>query len=717
MSSISSQLVPTTPIQYLKGVGPYLAGLLNKKSVYTAWDLLFFLPIKYIDRRELHTIKSLPVDKKQAFLATIKSYHLRPLKNRGRKLLEILVADPTGMAQISFFQFNESYIKKRFPVGSAVVFFGDVRLYRGYKTLAHPEMELWEEDDDPQKGEGTAPPDSCRIYPFYSLTEGLYQKTVRNIIAKNIDRLVEMVKEDPRSVRDTGAVHISLSEAFRYVHFPPKDADIDRLSTQSSPYHQRIIYDEFFYLQLGLLSKQHREAQNKTHIITNQQTLYQKALDLLGFELTGDQQLAIEEIIKDLASGKPMNRMLQGDVGSGKTVVAFLSALVAVESGFQAALMAPTEILAEQHFQTLSAYQEKLLIRIEILTGSTTAKAREVILQDLKEGKVDIIIGTHALIESDVEFCKLGFITIDEQHRFGVLQRAKLKNKTKGTTDQLTPHILTMTATPIPRTLSMCVYGDLDLSLIKEMPKGRRPVNTKVFREKQRALMYDMIRQEIEKGRQAYFVYPLVEESEKLDLKDATLMHKNLSEVFAGHEVGLLHGRMKGVEKERIMHGFKNREIQVLVATTVVEVGVDVPNSTVMVIEHAERFGLSQLHQLRGRVGRGSELSYCFLVAGYAQSLEAKFRLKIMEETTDGFKIAEEDLRLRGPGEFLGTRQSGMPDFRLAQIVRDGKLLNAAKNRALEVIKEDPSLSGTKNKLMREIMLERWGKRLDLSLV
>lgn len=710
-----TKLVPTTPIQYLKGVGPYLAQLFEKKSVYTAWDMLFYLPIKYIDRRELYTIRNLPIDKKQAFLATIKSYHVRPLKSRFRKILEIIVFDNTGTAQISFFQFNENYIRKRFAVGSRVVFFGDVKSYRGLKTMVHPEMELWEEDDTAD--EKTDSHESLRIYPFYSLTEGLYQKTVRNIIAKNIDQLVELVKEDTRSVRDSGQVQISLAEAFRYVHQPPKDADIDRLCTQSSSYHQRIIYDEFFYLQLGLLSKRYKEAQHKTFVIVNEQDLYKKALGLLGFELTNDQKKAIEVIKTDFSSGRPMNRMLQGDVGSGKTIVAFLSALFAIESGFQVALMAPTEILAEQHQKTLYDYATELGVQLELLTGSTTAKKRNTILSDLETGQIHLLIGTHALIESDVKFYNLGFIIIDEQHRFGVMQRAKLKNKTKSQTGDVSPHFLTMTATPIPRTLSLCVYGDLDLSVISEMPKGRKPVKTKVFRERQRPRMYEMIRQEVDKGRQVYFVYPLVEESEKLDLKDATLMHQKLSEEFSDFKVGLLHGKMKALDKEKIMREFKNKEIHILVATTVVEVGVDVPNSTVMVVEHAERFGLSQLHQLRGRVGRGSDDSYCFLVAGYAQSLEARFRLKIMEETTDGFRIAEEDLKIRGPGEFLGTKQSGMPDFRLAQIVRDSKLLNAAKKRAEEVIADDPGLGLEKNMMIKEIMLERWGKRLDLSLV
>lgn len=706
-------ITPTTPIQYLKGVGPYLAQVLQKKSIYTAWDLLFYLPIKYIDRRKLYSIKDLPIDKKQTLLAEIQKYSVRPMKNR-RKLLEITVADKTGVAKISFFQFNDAYLRKKFPEGSRVLFFGDVRSYMGFKSMSHPEMEIWEEGTDDTEVTGES---NLKIYPFYSLTEGLHQKTIRNIIHKNLDELLSIIEEDPRSVRDSGKVQISLAEAFRHVHEPPLTASLEELNEQKSPYHQRIIYDEFFYLQLGLISKRYRQANQKTFVIQNDASLFAQGLSSLPYELTGDQKSVLQDIQRDFASTKPMNRMVQGDVGSGKTVVAFLSSLMAIQSGFQVALMAPTEILAEQHFKNLFAYEEKLNIRIEILTGATPAKKRNQILYDLEQGVVQLLIGTHALLTPDVNFYNLGYVIIDEQHRFGVKQRAQLKNKTKFRDGDVSPHLLVMTATPIPRTLSMCVYGDVDLSVIREMPKGRKPISTKVYREKQRQKMYEFIRLEIAKGRQAYFVYPLVEESEKLDLKNATLMQQQLSVEFSNSHVGLIHGKMKPAEKDAVMDAFKNNLIQVLVSTTVIEVGVDVPNSTVMVIEHAERFGLSQLHQLRGRVGRGSESSYCFLVAGYAQSEESQFRLKIMEETTDGFLIAEEDLKIRGPGEFLGTRQSGLPDFRLAQIVRDGHLLSAAKKRAEEVLVDDPLLEKPENLLLKTIMHNRWGQRLDLSLV
>lgn len=712
MTEHSNKITPTTPIQYLKGVGPHLSQILQRKSIYTAWDLLFYLPIKYVDRRKLFSIRDLPMEKKQTLLAEVQKYTVRPMKNR-RKILEIVVSDRTGVAKMTFFQFNDGYLRKKFPEGSRVLFFGDVRSYSGFKTMSHPEMEIWEEVGEDADGIDQA----LKIYPFYSLTEGLYQKTIRGIIHKNLDDMVAMIEEDPRSVRESGQVQISLAEAFRHVHEPPVDSNLDELNEQRTAFHQRIIYDEFFYLQLGLVSKRYRQATRKTFVINNDAALFAKGVSNLPYELTQDQRTVLDDIREDLSSSKPMNRMVQGDVGSGKTVVAFLSSLMAIQSGFQVALMAPTEILAEQHFKNLFPFEEKLGIRVEILTGATSEKNRNRILYDLEQGVVNLLIGTHALLTADVNFHNLGYVVIDEQHRFGVKQRALLKNKTRHRDGDVSPHLLVMTATPIPRSLSMCVYGDVDLSVIRMMPKGRKPIVTKIYREKQRHKLYEFVHSEIAKGRQAYFVYPLVEESEKLDLKNATLMHQNLSLEFSKFKVGLIHGKMKSQEKDAAMEAFKKNEIQVLVSTTVIEVGVDVPNATVMVIEHAERFGLSQLHQLRGRVGRGSESSYCFLVAGYAQSQESQFRLKVMEDTTDGFVIAEEDLKLRGPGEFLGTRQSGMPDFRLAQIVRDGHLLSAAKKRAEEILAEDTLLDKPDNERLKRIMLGRWGQRLDLSLV
>jgi len=447
--------------------------------------------------------------------------------------------------------------------------------------------------------------------------------------------------------------------------------------------------------------------------------LERQALKLLPFELTGAQKRVLEETITDMAKPEPMNRLLQGDVGSGKTLVAFLAGLNACENGFQTALMAPTEILAQQHYFTLKKLADKLDIRIALLTGSTPKANRREILEDLAVNRIQILLGTHAIIQEGVNFHQLGLVVIDEQHRFGVMQRAALKDKgvkRTGTACRApTPHILVMTATPIPRTLSMSLYGDLDISIIDELPAGRKPILTYVYSEKKRPKAYELIGRELREGRQVYFVLPLIEESEKSDLKDAVSMAGKLKKEFSEITVGLIHGKMPPADKEAVMESFKKNEIQLLVSTTVIEVGVDVANASVMVVEHAERFGLSQLHQLRGRVGRGGDQSFCILMAGYAQSEESRFRLRVMEETTDGFKIADEDLKLRGPGDFMGTRQAGLPEFRLAHLVRDSVLLNAARKRALEVVDEDPTLAKPEHQLLKQILAQRWEGKLELA--
>lgn len=696
-----------TPVQYLKGVGPSIAELLQKKSIYTAWDLLFFTPTRYVDRRDVHTVTSLPIDKKQTFWGKIESYNVK-MRYRGRgrrqRILEILVTDGESYAQLSFFRFHEAGLKKKYPEGSHIMCFGDVRRYGGLKTMVHPEMEVWDEDGEHQGS----------IQPFYSSTEGLHQGTLRNIFKKNLGNLLQVVEDDSRSVREEGDVKVGLREAFQYVHEPPLDIDVEEFNAKKSKYHQRIIYDEFFYLQLGLLSKRYQQGKNPAFEFQKSKKLLTQAMADLPFELTNAQKDVLQDIQSDFENGAPMNRLLQGDVGSGKTIVALLSALSAIESKSQVAVMAPTEILAEQHFKNFLPYEDSLGIRVELLTSSVTAKRRREILGALRAGQIDLLVGTHALLTPDVRFHELGYVVIDEQHRFGVMQRSQLKNKAKMNRDGILPHLLIMTATPIPRTLSMSVYGDLDVSIISELPKGRKPITTKVFREKERNKLYRFVEQEIEKGRQAYFVYPLVAESEKMDLKDATNMCESLRKVFPDYPVGLLHGKMKASEKEDIMMQFKSGEIPILVSTTVIEVGVDVPNASVMVIEHAERFGLSQLHQLRGRVGRGADQSYCFLIAGYAQSEESRFRLKVMEDSQNGFVIAEEDLKLRGPGEFLGTKQSGLPDFHLAELIRDAHLLALAKKRASEILDDDKYLDKKQNQKLKTIMLTRWGKKLEL---
>jgi ATP-dependent DNA helicase RecG len=505
---------------------------------------------------------------------------------------------------------------------------------------------------------------------------------------------------------------LGLSEALKTVHFPDDKDSINALQSGDSTAHCRLIFDEFFFLELGLALRKRGVSLEKgnSFFITDKYT--KKLKSILPFRLTDSQEKALAEIMRDLKKPHPMNRLLQGDVGSGKTIVALVASLVVIENGYQVAFMAPTEILAEQHYATVLPFAEQLGLRVVLLTSSVKNSKKNSISKEITEGKVNITIGTHAIIQESVHFSKLGLAIIDEQHRFGVMQRAMLKKK------GITPDVLVMTATPIPRTLGLTVYGDLDSSIIDQLPPGRVPVKTKLYHERNRDLVYQKIAKEVEKKKQVFIVYPLIEESEKVDLMNATHMAKHLREdVFPRYSIGLLHGRIDSKEKEQIMSDFQLKKIDILVATTVVEVGIDVPNASLMVIEHAERFGLSQLHQLRGRVGRSDYPSQCVLLAQYSASDDARRRLRVMEETTDGFKIAEEDFALRGPGEFLGTRQSGIPDFRIANILKDVKILSEARKEAFRLIEEDPALSLPEHRATQLVLRERWKGRLELASI
>lgn len=685
-----------TPVQFVKGVGPVLSSLLEKKGVRTVSDLFTYFPHRYLDRRKLDTLRTLTPGKDKCVVAEVVGCGARLLGRTRRRIFEMTVTDGTGVAVVAWFHFSEKYLRKLYPAGKKILISGECQYFGSQKQFVHPDIEEWDE-------EGGAHP----IVPIYPLTEGLYQKTIRKIIANALEKYLEFLEETSLTVRD-GEVKLSLKEAIQKIHYPPPEADFLVLNDQNSVWHQRVIYDELFFLQLGMGLKKIGNKKDAAAPFPLSTRLVPKASQKIPFSLTGAQNRSFSEIAADLAKGEPMNRLLQGDVGSGKTLVAFLSALTACEAGFQAAIMAPTEILAGQHYKNLQSLAADLGVRTALLTRTTPKGEKEEVLAGLADGKIGIVFGTHALIQGDVEFKKLGLIVIDEQHRFGVLQRAALKQK------GLHPHILVMTATPIPRTLAMSVYGDLDVSVIDELPKGRKPITTQVCNEKMRPRMYDLVRAELKKGRQTYFVYPLIEESEKVDLKDATAMAENLKQIFSEFKVALLHGKMGAEEKGEIMQEFKKNKVQILVSTTVIEVGIDVPNSTVMVVEHAERFGLSQLHQLRGRVGRGGEQSTCLLMAGYAQSEETRYRLRVMEDTNDGFKVAEEDLKIRGPGDFLGTRQSGLPEFRLAHLVRDSHLLNAARARANQILAEDPALAKAEHEILRKILVQRWENKLEL---
>jgi ATP-dependent DNA helicase RecG len=697
---LSSRKALSTPIQFIKGVGPKLASLLEKKGIRTVEDALYFIPRDYQDRREIKKISRVEVGKAETIVGDVLSADVVMFKGGRKKVFEVMVGDGSGVIVGKWFHFNLRYMKGRFKKGERVIMTGEARAFGGQREMHHPDVEPFDDTDRLNFG---------RIVPVYPLTEGLGEKTLRRIISHAISGYLENVVDGIPQEIGKGKGLIPLKEALKNVHFPDDSEDMNELLAGRSASRRRLVFDEFFFLEIGMAMKHKGVALEAGIPMEEKGELTGRLRELLPFSLTKAQERVIRDIKNDTASSHPMNRLVQGDVGCGKTVVAFISVLIAVENGYQAAIMAPTELLAEQHFLNIHRYAETLGVKIALLTSGIKGKEREAILSGIRAGVVQIVIGTHAVIQDAVEFKNLGLAVIDEQHRFGVVQRGILKKKGEN------PHILVMTATPIPRTLAMTVYGDLDLSVVDEMPPGRSPIETRVYNERDREKVYAAIRKEVETGRQAYVVYPLVEESEKSDLMNATDMAAEWRRVFPEFRIGLLHGRMKAEEKEAVMRRFKEREIDILVATTVIEVGIDVPNATAMVIEHAERFGLSQLHQLRGRVGRGNHKSFCLLLAQYKRSEDAWKRLKVMEETTDGFRIAEVDLEIRGPGDFLGTRQSGMPDFRVGSIVRDARVLEEAKTEAFKVVEKDPHLSMPENGILKEVLRERWKGRLELA--
>lgn len=699
----------STPLRYIKGVGPKLSERLAKKGLTTVEDVLYFLPIRYEDRSLIKTIRELePGTRGGAIGEVMVSGEVRYGR---RRVFEVVISDGAGILKLKWFHFKTQYIKGRYKQGARIKVYGNVTAYGAQKEIVHPDVERLGAD----AGDGDAGTDGTGVLPVYSQIENFHQKTMRRIIASVMEGYARgaagAVPEDV--LKENG--YLPLGEAFCRAHNPASIDEVD-LARKS------IVFDELFSLELGLALKRCAiKKEGGLALGGGDAAILKKLGKLLPFELTQAQRRVLHEIKRDMAMPYPMNRLLQGDVGSGKTIVCLIAALIAIDSGYQAAIMAPTEILAEQHYLTIHGYAEKLGIRVLLLTGSTKKAERSGYLRDIREGSVDIIVGTHALIQKDVDFKKLGLVVVDEQHRFGVEQRGALKKKAPAVSPgsvALTPDILVMTATPIPRTLSMTVFGELDVSVIDELPRGRQPIETRLMREAERANAYGLIRKELVQGSQAYIVYPLVEESEELELRDATRMHEHLAgEVFPDYKVALLHGRMKGAEKEAVMADFKEGNSDILVSTTVIEVGVDVPNATIMVIEHAERFGLAQLHQLRGRVGRGKKSSTCILLAQYSKNEDTWKRLKVIESTTDGFMIAEEDLKIRGPGDFIGTRQSGMPDFRSSDIFADLGLLRKAREAANAFVGRDPELSTSKGVLIKEILRRRWKGRLSLAEV
>lgn len=662
-------------VMYIKGVGPKIAYMLNKLGIYTASDLLYYFPRKHVDYSTRTRIRDLEEGMTTTIFGTIKSVEAFTTKsNLG--VIKVKIADGSGSINLSFFASKSSKfvlerMKSQFPKGSGIMVSGVVKLnsYDGRLTLDKPTYSIMDD-------EALAPSNLnlARIVPIYPLSENLSIKTLR----KAINNVLEAYADEIETVLPEFLLKkyniMEKREALRQIHFPDskEKLDIARFS---------LVFEEFFLIQLklALLREENNKNLASIPLEIKKDGLVMNFINSLPFKLTDAQQRAVNEILKDLNSTKPMQRLLQGDVGSGKTVVATIMLLAAIENGYQAAIMAPTEILAQQHYNNMFKWLNPLGIRVELFLGSNGKKRRQAAETNLRNGQVDIAVGTHALIQNSVEFANLGAVVIDEQHRFGVKQRLALRKKSQS------PQVLTMTATPIPRTLAITMNGDLDLTIIDELPNGRKPILT--YMTNSRKQIADLIRREVSEGRQAYIVYPLIEESETLSAKAATEEKvKWETEVFPEYKIGLLHGKLKNDEKEDVMVKFKNKEYDILVSTTVVEVGVDVPNATVIVIENAERFGLSQLHQLRGRVGRSDLQSYC-LLSSSTKSQETRARLDIMTQTNDGFVIAEKDLQIRGPGEFLGTRQSGLPDMIIADIVNDSKILEQARSEAISFVK------------------------------
>ena len=639
----------------------------------TVEDLLYCLPMRYEDRSNLIHINELENGMYATIEVEVRVAGSYAVKGGRLRIFEFSAVDKTG--QIRAFWWNQAYLLNSFTKGRRVLLYGQwKRGRRGFFEIENADYEfVSDEDDSPE------PIHTGRRVPIYRKLGEIRSKQLRTIIHRVLQRMDSKAIEEtlPEELRSRCNL-ISRNDAVRQVHFPAEDAPLDLYSSSNSPAHRRLILEEFFWIVLAMaIRREGRQESPKGTVIELNERVREAVRQILPFKPTDAQKRALGEIVRDMSSSKPMNRLLQGDVGSGKTIVAVQAAVVAIENGYQAALMAPTEILAEQHSRNIAKMLAPAGYEVELLTGSVTGARRRNAVESISSGSADLVVGTHALIQEGVRFNKLGLVVIDEQHRFGVLQRAELISR------GYNPDVLVMTATPIPRSLAMTVYGDLDVSIIDALPPGRKPVITKVREEGARQRIYKFLADTISDGRQVYIVYPLVEESEKLDLMNAKQMAATLkADVFPRLSIGLIHGKMKQDEKDAVMAEFRAGAINILVATTVIEVGVDVQNASVMVVEHADRFGLSQLHQLRGRVGRGSDQAYCILMSSDKRSPEARERLGIMEETSDGFKVAEKDLEIRGPGEVMGTRQSGAPAFRIGNLVRDYKLLEAAKHEA-----------------------------------
>jgi len=693
---MSTRYTLETEVQYVKGVGEKLAQVLSKLNIYTLGDLLFHLPRRYEDRRHFRKIAHARIG--EAITVSGKLVTVDNVKVRNLTLTKAYLDDGSGVLELVWY--NQPYMKDALNKlrNSQIVAYGVVKESPYGLQMETPE---WEDLPD------GADPDSLlsvnRIVPIYPLTEGIRQKRMRQIIWNAVQHAHLAPEILPRSVRERVGL-MPLPQALQQIHFPDSEQVIE-------PARQRLVFEEFFLLQLGVgLQRQRTRQERGIAMRIDADRLNEMLHRIVPFELTNAQKRVISEIWSDMAQPHPMNRLLQGDVGSGKTIVAAAAILATVDNQYQAAMMAPTEILAEQHYINLHRLFQPLGISVELLVGRLSNKQRQQARERIATGRGMVAVGTHALIQEGVEFARLGLAIIDEQHRFGVLQRAALRDK------GVMPHVLVMTATPIPRTLTLTLYGELDVSIIDELPPGRKPVRTHWKTPEERLKVYAGVRKLIEEGRQAYVICPLIDESDKLQVRAAEQMAEHLQkDVFPDLRVGLLHGRMKPAEKEAVMDAFRAGELDILVSTTVIEVGVDVPNAAAIVIEDADRFGLAQLHQLRGRVGRSEHQSYCVLIAN-PKSDDGQRRMDIMTRTNNGFLIAEEDLRIRGPGEIYGTRQSGMPSFRVADLVKDMRLLEVARQEAFHLLESDPDLSRPEHTALREAV-ERFRHRFAIATV
>ena len=692
----------TRPIEFLKGVGPTRAKfLIQDFNIRTVEDLLYTFPFRYVDKTNYTTIKDIGRDGEKVLLKA-KITSVKAVKGKRQQRLSAVAKDDTGYIELLWFK-GVSWVSKMIVPDKEYIIYGRLSIYKGKKTLAHPELEMIKSGASKMK---------TSLEAVYSSTETLIKLGVDN---KHRRRLITNIFDElkPSDLEETLPPYLidkiklqSRYDALIKIHQPKTKEEADASIA-------RLKFEEIFFFQLAMLfSKQRRKLKYKGPVFTQIgekfNTFYKENLP---FELTNAQKRVVKEIRGDVGSGYQMNRLLQGDVGSGKTMVALLSMLIGIDNGFQAVMLAPTQILAQQHYQSLQEYLQGTGVRVGYLSGAIKGKERKLVLEYLKNGELDIIVGTHALLEDYVVFQKLGIAIIDEQHRFGVMQRAKLWSKNP----DFLPHILVMTATPIPRTLAMTVYGDLDVSVIDELPPGRKPVKTVHMFESKRYELVDFMRKEIEKGRQIYIVYPLIEESETLDLQNLQTGYEQIRDIFRPPEfqISVVHGRLKPADKDLEMQRFVEKKTQIMVATTVIEVGVNVPNASVMIIENTERFGLSQLHQLRGRVGRGADQSFCILMSGNKLSSEGKERIHTMVSTTDGFKIAEADLRLRGPGDLIGTQQSGVMRFQLLNLVEDRTLLSTARSVAKRVLDNDPHMEHPANEILRSSLKVYFKKNKD----